>query len=84
MSVLPEHAQLSEVCEVFTTSGDLLSYYPVTMEAFVGTEQYHKIAQMAVVMSRTMRVNGEDVGPEHFLGLHPREWNEYVEHLDLP
>lgn len=76
-------SQLDEVYETFTSDGKLLSYYPVTMGVFVGTEAASPIIQMAIVMSRTMRIDNNDVSPEYFLGLKPSQWNEHVKHLEL-
>jgi len=84
MNVFLEPARLSETKEVFLSTGDMVSYYPVTMEDFIGFEGASPIVRMAGVLSRTTQINQEDVEIDYFLSLHPRVWSEIVEHADLP
>lgn len=77
-----EPAQLDEYCEIFTKGNQLVSYYPIKMEHFIGTGDLDPIQRLAVILSRTVLIDGVAKPPKYYLQLKLPEWNRLVHHLD--
>jgi len=82
MNVLLEPARLGDVyAEVVLPNGDVVTYYTLRMYMLVGTEGMSPIQRAAVALSRSCKVNDDDVGPDFFLGMTQDDWAMYMEHF---
>ena len=83
MNVLLEPALLDEYLEYFDEQGQKITYLTVKAIDVADLDMCHRWYGVAIILSRTVRINDEQLIPEYFLNLPLREFKAFADRIKM-
>ena len=83
MNVLLAPAQFDEYSEYFDEKGQKITYFTVKAIDVVDLGLCHHLHGTAIILSRIVRINDEQLTPEYFLNLPLWKFREFADRIKM-